>query len=791
MKTSINLYLFIFLFSTLGFSQNQIKGSITDASGEPLVYATTVLKTEKSELIEGVITNADGQFNLQQPKKGNYVLEIQYLGYEILKQNISIIEDTKNVDLGRIILKEDANALDEVVVQGNTAEVSLKLGKKVFIVGKDLTSQNGSANDILSNVPSVNVSPTGEISLRGNSNVQVMINGRQSALTQSQALEQLSADIIESVEVITNPSAKYDASGSAGIINIILKKNRTSGFNGQARLMAGTPADHRAIANVNYRTNKFNVFANVGIRYSDYEGDYSKQQTTVENGITTFLDYNEDEDRHDDGRIYYLGTDYFINDKNAVTVAYYRNETKDTDVTKLNYDLSDSDGNVNSLFTLGNSKEKRDYNQLEGNYTKTFDKKDQKFTIDFQYDFFNSNKKWTLNTDEVMPILMDLSDIRTIAKIDANDIVIQSDFTTPLNENSNFETGIKFENRSITNTFLAEELINGNFETIDNINNTLDYKEQIVSGYTQYNSKINKISYQVGLRLEATSIDIDASSAALNSKNNYTNLFPSANIGYEFTDKTSAQLSYSKRISRPSLWNLNPFFELKDFTSRFTGNPSLTPSYTDAFELSTIYKGSNFRLNPSIYYANTNDVFQYETTQDDNEVFTQKPINLDNEKRYGFELSATYNPLEWLRFSSDFNTYAFKQKGVINATNADFSDSTWFVNFTTNITPVKTVKLQTRLYYQGKKSTAQTETSAVTNLNFAINKSLFKNKGSIVFNISNALNSRKVKEKITGTNFDINQTRNRNAQRYSLSFLYKFNQKPTDRNREAKRSNRN
>lgn len=793
MKTSINIYLFFLLFSTISFSQSIIKGKIIDTEDTPLIYATIVLKNTNLELIEGVITNEAGLFTLQKPIKGDYVIELQYLGYETLSKNIVISETNKNkdLDLGTLQLKEDTNALEEIVLQGNTSEVSLKLGKKVFRVGKDLTSQNGSATDILSNVPSVNVSPTGVVSLRGNDNVQVMINGRQSALTQSQALEQISADIIERIEVITNPSAKYDASGSAGIINIILKKNRASGFNGQIRLMSGIPADHRAIANVNYKTKSFNIFANTGIRYSDYEGDYSKKQTTIENGISTFLDYNEDEDRHDDGRIYYLGTDYFLNEKNTITVAYYRNESEDTDVTKLTYDVSNSINEMNSLFTLGNSKEKRNYNQLEGNYTKTFNKKDQKFTTDFQYEFFDSNKKWTLNTDEVAPTQTNISDIQTVAKIDANDFVVQSDFLTSFNENTNFETGIKYENRKITNAFLAEELINGNFETIDDINNTLEYKEQIISGYTQYHSKINKISYQLGLRLETTSISIDASSASLNSKSIYTNLFPSANIGYKFNDNTNLQLSYSRRIERPSLWELTPFFELKDFTSRFTGNPQLTPAYTNAFELSTLFKVNKFRLNPSIYYSNTNDVFQYETTQDDNEVFTQRPINLDNEKRYGFELSSTYNPLKWLSFSSDFNAYIFKQKGIINNNNAHFNDATWFFNLSTNLSATKTIKIQTRLYYQGKRYTAQIKTASITNLNFALSKSLFNNNGSLAFNASNILNSRKSKQEIAGENFNINQVRNRNAQRFSLSFLYKFNQKPTDKNRNAKRSNRN
>ncbi|WP_299162406.1 outer membrane beta-barrel family protein [uncultured Tenacibaculum sp.] len=796
MKTFINL-LICLLFSISVLAQKQssngkISGKIVDSSKETLPYATVVLKDASKQILEGVVTDEEGLFTFSKILIGDYNLEIQYIGFETIERKIKITKEQRIVSLGSIILKENTKTLDEIVVKAETSEVSLKLGKKVFRVGKDITSQSGSATDVLSNVPSVNVSPTGTVSLRGNANVQVMINGRRSALTQSQALEQLSADVIESIEVITNPSAKYDASGSAGIINIILKKNRKTGLNGQVRLVSGVPDDFRAIGNLNYKANKFNFFTNIGIRYTDYEGEYFKQQTTTENNITTFLNQREDEDRHDDGQLFYFGTDYYINDKNTITVAYYRNETEDTDVTNLFYDFSNSGVLSQSLQTIGNSKEERDYNQLEANYTKTFAKKGQKLTIDFQYDFWNSEKDWHLQTDEKFPTTsIAQTTIQTKGKGSTDDIVIQTDFKTPINKQSNFEIGAKFENRKITNEFLAEELINGQFEVIDNINNQLNYKEKIMSGYAQLNSKKGKISYQVGLRLENTSIDIQASETTLNLKNNYTNLFPSATLGYEFKENFSGQINYSKRISRPSLWQLNPFFQLKDFTSRFTGNPALNPSYTDAIELSLIYRGNKFRLNPSIYYSGTNDVFQYETKQNNEGIFIQSPINLDNEKRYGAELSASYNPLKWLRFSGDFNMYAFKQKGILNNKVADFSNNTWFTNFTMNIRPTKTIRLQTRIFHQGEESNAQTKTKPITNLNFGLQKSLFNNKGSLIFNIYNVLDTRRSREQITGDNFSIYQDRSRNAQRFSLSFVYKFNQKPSDKNRNAKRSNRN
>ncbi|WP_299134075.1 TonB-dependent receptor [uncultured Tenacibaculum sp.] len=795
MKLLITFLSFLFISFSIYAQKNtgigQISGIITDSINEPLPYATVVLKNIKKEIIEGTVTEERGNFVFTKLNKGEYFLEIQYIGFISIEKSIKISDNKKSIDLGSIALKEDSKTLEEVIVKGEASEVSLKLGKKVFRVGKDITTQGGVATDVLNNVPSVNVSPNGTISLRGNSNVQILINGRRSGLTQTQALEQLSADVIEKIEVITNPSAKYDASGGAGIINIILKKNRKSGLNGQVRLVAGIPDDYRALGNVNFKTKKFNFFTNLGIRYTNYEGDYSKKQETIKNGVTTYLTQNEDENRHDDGKLFYFGTDYYLNAQNTITLAYYRNETEDTDTTSLDYDISTSMNIKNSISTLGNSKEKRDYNQLEANYTKEFDSSNTKFTIDFQYDFWNSNKIWNLETEQTYPIKAPIATIQTSGITNTDDITIQTDYTTTTGKKGHLEFGGKYENRKIVNEFLAEELKNGSFEIINGINNKLNYKEKIIAAYTQYNTKINKFNFQFGLRLEATKVSIGSEIKQLNLKNNYTNLFPSATIGYEFKNNLSGQLSYSKRIRRPSLWQLNPFLELKDFTARFTGNPLLQPSYTDSFELSFNYRKKKFRLSPSLYYSDTKDVFQYETVEDSQGVFVQSPINLENEKRYGFELSGSYNPLKWLRFSGDFNAYNYKQTGIINSSDATISDKTWFVNLSTSIQIPKGVRLQTRMYHIGKRVNVQTTTLPITYMNFAVSKSLFKNNGNLILNISNPFNSSKVRENIVGSNYKINQIRNRNAQRFSLSFVYKFNQKPSDKNRSANRSNRN
>ena len=324
-------------------STGELSGTLLeDKTDLPLPYASVVLKDGEGNITEGVITDEEGKFRIAEMEQGSFSLEIQYTGFQTFSTNIEIESDSQTVNLGTIRLKEDATQLNEVVVTGETSQVSLRLDKKVFNVGKDILAQSGSVTDVLGNVPSVSVSPSGGVSLRGNSNVTILINGRRSGLTSNQALEQIPADNVERVEVISNPSARYDASGSAGIINIILKKNKDKGLSGQVRLVTGIPTDLRVIGSLNYKTEKFNFFSNLGIRYTDYVGLYTTDQETNSDGAIVTLDQRQDEDRHDDGQFFYFGTDYYINDNNIITAAFLRNETKDGDETDLNYNYSSS-----------------------------------------------------------------------------------------------------------------------------------------------------------------------------------------------------------------------------------------------------------------------------------------------------------------------------------------------------------------------------------------------------------------------------------------------------------------
>lgn len=779
------------LFSTSILAQKfaEVSGVVSGSEPEEwLVFASVVIKDDTS-IVEAVITDEKGYFKIEDLKEGEYSIEIQFLGFQPYTAPLLVDGSIKKIDLGILKLASDVTSLNEVVVKGESSQVSLKLGKKVFNVGKDLLSQSGSATDILDNVPSVSVDPSGQVSLRGNSNVLILINGRKSGLTSTQGLGQIPADNIKSVEVITNPSARYDASGSAGIINVIMKKNTKNNLSGSIRLITGIPAEHRAVASLNYKKGKFNFFSNLGIRYSDYEGLYTKKQRTTNNGETIFLNQREDEDRHDDGGLVYAGMDYYINDTNTITTAFYRNETKDTDETVIRYDFAGNTISVDStLVTNANSEEKRSYNQFEFNYTKTFQKKGREFTVDVQYDFWDSAKDYDIAIQKVFPTTEKEAKLLTNSERKNDDIVVQTDFVNPVGENSKYEIGIKYENRLITTKFRAEELLNENLQPIPEFNNQLDYKEQIIGVYAQYGSKIKKFSYLVGLRNEYTEIEIkDKENNVKGIDSSYARLFPTVSLSYELTDKASMQLSYSKRINRPSLNQLNPFPELLDFNSRFFGNVTLIPSLTDSAELTFLQKSKGFSISPSVYYSYTTDDFQNYTSQNEEGVFETTFINLDNETRYGVEISTQYSPFKWLSLMGEFNFYSFEQKGEINAQNLDFSDETWYATIASQIQLPKGFGFQSEYNYQAEVDYAQVKAKPISYLDVALSKDLLDKKAQFIFVVSNVFNSRKTREKTVSDNFLVDRVNNPNATRWSLSFIYKFN---SGKNRRANRSNR-
>ncbi len=792
-------------FSISIIAQRQKKGNISKITiigkvietntKQALEYATLVLTNLKNKRISGGITDPKGNFSIE-VSKGNYALKVEFIGFKTKKlgnQNL-----TKNKDLGTIYLTENSETLDEVEIIAEKSTVEIRLDKKIYNVGKDMTVKGGTASDVLNNVPSVNVDAQGTVSLRGSENVRILINGKPSALvglTGTDALRNLPADAIEKIEVITSPSARYDAEGTAGILNIILRKGKIIGFNGSVNLTAGNPDLIRGSSNLNYRTKKINLFSNLGYSYRKGPGNSQTKFSYLTNGA---IDSTQIEDRTFDRENKNVnasvGLEYYLAKKNSITgTFFYRKSNGDDIATNLTnrYLLEDPTQNLFKETRIETEKKDNIDKQYSINYTNNFDGNGKKLSIDLQYGDSSETENSTIAVNGVLAE-------QNSQTTDSKDYLFQIDYVLPIGENSQFEFGHKTTLQDLFSDFKVRDK-NGNPFEFDP-SNAIDFKQNVYAFYSQYGNKINKFSYLLGLRAEITDIDLKVLTTNELSDKNYTEWFPTVNLGYELNDTDNLTLGYSRRLRRPRHWFLNPFESRSSARNIFKGNPDINPTFTSSFDLGYTTKIRKLTLNSSIYYQHSTDIMQRisfteERTQDGDtfDVFIRTPINLGDEDRYGFEFTTNYNPVKKIRLSGTFNyfkyktdafTYTYKDaNGVSQSVNLDnVNESSWFARFNARITLPAKIQCQTRLMYRGAQANAQSDREGMFIANLALSKDIFKDKASLVLNVSDLFNSRK---RASTTYFGgrenpstiSNGTFQWRERQITLSFTYRFNQK--------------
>lgn len=670
---------------------------------------------------------------------------------------------------------EKSKELETVTITAQKSSIETKTDKKIFHVGKDLVAKGGNALDILNNVPSVNVGTNGSVSLRGNTSVRILINGRPSVLTQNNGLEQIPAETIERIEVITNPSAQYDAQGASGIINIILKKNKSEGFSSSLTLAGGLPNNNSIGSNMNYKKEKINLFSDLRYTRMTFWGDGVLKRTTLDanSNPTGYLFQEVTSNRNSNRLNLYLGGDYYIDDKNMVTLSYFfRNNSIKNDVN-YRFDLKNTDENTIQLLVANESyKEPQKANQIEFNYIKTFDKKGKKLTANLQYDFWNDNENENITEKEVFPS----SNMKTLKSKDiesSKDFVFQSDITLPLPKNSGLDIGGKGEIRQIDSDYIVWD----NTITIDSLTNVLRYHERIFGIYYQYKSDYKKFQYQLGIRTEYFNTGSSDTKNIFKTDKRYTQLFPTIHLNYTVKDYLSFQLSYSRRIDRPTFFQLNPFGGIADRRNIRVGNPDLNPMYINAYEIGTLIKWPKGTLNPSLYYQYSTNLFESSFTKNPSGYLVEKPINLGTENRYGVEINMTYTPLKWWFISSDFNWFQFNQKGVF-----DVNDATWTSKLNSRIR-LKSWSLQKNINIQGAKTSGQISTKTIFWTNITIAKEFWNEKASLTLRADNIFDSRIERISIISKTNITHAERRFSGPRATLAFVYKFNRKKTDKDR--------
>ncbi len=780
------LFILIALIS-INFSAQQIHitGTVVESDSEQkLEFATIIFAPTDGSQVTGGTTDGNGEFDIV-IKSGTYNITIEFLSFE--SQTIQNKELTDDIVLGIIALKESAESLEEIEIIAEKSTVEFRLDKKIYNIGKDMTVKGGSASDVLDNIPSVTVDVEGNIALRGNENVRILINGKPSSLvglSPGDALRQFPADAIEKVEIITSPSARYEAEGTAGIINIVIRKGKALGFNGTTNLSLGTPTNYGASANLNYKTNKFNYFTTIGYGYNDAPGNaYFENEY-----FNTIGDPIEIEDRiYDRERKNFnimLGTEYFISDKASILGSfYYRSSDRNTN-TSIETSSRDID-NIEQKFSVRNEFEERDDKRYEYNlnYTQTFNSDDHKLTADFQYQKSNNDEYSIITGQELFPGTERDSIEETITLDDRSRILIQADYVLPIGENAQFEAGYRSNiNESTTDYTLLEEQPDGSLEINPLVSNIFIYDEKIHALYVQYGNKFGKLSTLFGLRMETALTDISVTGENLDTKKEYTEFFPTVNLSYEFNDMESLTLGYNRRIRRPRSWFINPFPSRASESNIFVGNPDLDPSFSNGVDLGYLKRWNKVTFNTSVYYNYATDVFQFvssdtgDTTPGGVPITKRSPINIASEQRFGWEFSVNYTAFRWWRLNTSLNFFKTSRNG--NGVVPDSDDSSWNARLNSRVNLPAGIDWQTTFSYRAPQENFQSKTEARFGINLAFSKDVLKENATLTLNVSDLLNSRKRKSETFIEDFSYSYSEFQWRERQiRLTFTYRLNQK--------------
>ena len=838
LKTSI---LLLFLFAFLGgYSQGgpgtvKITGKIIDQdTKQPLEFATVTIQTTDNTTVNGGLTDINGDYSID-VKPGIYNIKIEYISFKpvaIKGQSI-----TENTNLGTTPLVPDATLLQQVEVTAERTTVDIKLDKRVYSIGQDMMVKGGSVSDVLDNVPSLSVDAEGNVALRGNQSVTILIDGRPSTLAGSNVadvLKLLPADSVDKVELITNPSARYDAEGGGGIVNIILKKGKADGFNGSISANTGYPDNHGISANLNYRSENYNMFSNLGYNYRNNPGNSFTNTEYLDetDNATSFVNERRENERLQRSFNATFGLEWFLDETLTWTNSVSLRTGNGDNPTETYYDNFDASRNfMNTRFRYNLEDEKDNNVRYSTNFYKKFNEEGHELKVDASVSKSIDDENSVIDDMTFGPEGTTInSNERTLNNENDDRILVQADYVLPFGEDSRFEAGYRGSFTTLETDARAETLVEGEWVNNANYTNFLQYKEKVNALYTQYGSKFGKFSYLLGLRWEDSNIDVNLLTTDDYNKKRYNNFFPSAFLTYEFSEKSNVSLSYSRRINRPRGRFLNPFSGLESNINIFRGNPDIDPSMTNSFDLGYLHKWDKVTLSTSAYLNITDDAFQFvrratgefvvqpvggedivdpetgEITIVDGEdtrtpVTLTTPINLAKEYRFGFEFNVNYNPFRWWRINSNFNFYRNETKGdytftyedgngdlVTDYQDFDRTAYSWTTRVNSKVTLPWKIDWQLNGNFEAPQNTPQGRRRAVASANTSISKDILKDKATIALNVQDIFNSRKMKNEtyIPGELRSYSEMQWRERQ-ITLSFTYRFNMQKNDKQREQQR----
>ncbi|WP_256002203.1 TonB-dependent receptor domain-containing protein [Pedobacter deserti] len=795
------LILFCFAGAVQAFAQAPADGSIsakvTDAStGETVPFASAVILNRQTKaVVKGAQSDANGNLNIVGIPAGIYTFKISYVGYQTMVRD-SVAIGTTPVNLGTIKMKPSAGTvLNEVNVTAQRATMQLGIDKKVFSVDQSLVSEGGSASDLLQNVPSVQTDIDGNVSLRGSSGVRVLIDGKPSAIAGgnvAQILQSIPASSIETVELITNPSAKYDAEGQSGIINIVLKKNKKLGLNGSVALTAGNRDNYNGNASLSFQNGKINVYGNYGYRYGNRLGGGYSNVTYLEtingsNVITGFADQTTDSRSLDKNHNLKGGVDYTIDAKNVLSFSGGFNIRDNTQDELLRVDQLNASGDPINLSNRKNDNTRSGGSyDLSLDYSRKFSRPKEELTANVSFSEGTNDNFQFYSTDVLFgadgeaPLQTDGGGIN-------RNYVGQIDYTLPIGETGTFEAGYRSQIRISDDATYADRLneITGVYYTDLQLTNKFNNKDQVHALYLNFRKQVGNFGYQIGLRGEDARLDTRLGTfdytGALNytpGKVDYTRIYPSVFLTQKFKGEQQVQLSYSRRVNRPRGWDTNPFLDVSDQLNYRRGNPNLRPEDVHAFELSYSKYWSKVTLTSSAYLRQTNDVIQRVRTlyEEIPGVTLTTPQNLTRSINSGLELIGRVDVAKAWNFTGNVNLYQAHIDAVPEFGLTKTSGFSWNANLTNNFVLPYGVTLQIKGDYRAPEVMSQGKRNAMYAVDAGA-KYDFKNKrSSLSLNVRDVFNTRNWSMTTTADNTTIDFKRRMQGTMANLTYSYRFGQ---------------
>ena len=801
MKTRFSLLLALLFVSTLSFASIQVKGRVFDGlSGTVMEYATVrAFRQPDNTFVQGCITESNGGFVLDLDK-GKYSLEVQFMGYVTLHKTITLSGDKNPVDLGRINLMPDQQVLDEVEVVAERSTYEMTLDKRVFNVGKDVSNTAGNAIEVLENIPAVSVDVEGNVSLRGDNGVRILIDGKESGLSgmsTQDALRTLQGDMIERVEVITNPSVRYDAEGSAGIINIILKKDKRQGFNGAVNIRGGYPWQYGGSVSANYRLKRWNLFASYGFnRRSNIGGGINQtKRFDIIDGDTIFhqiTDQTTERTMQRMGHNVRVGADYYITDRDILSAAFvYRYGTNSTHPVVRYSDEYPEAGTSSYDIREETWQETAPMYEVTLDYDKTFEQKGRSLKANMRF-FTNSEVSNSDITETLYPNADMQQTIWTLYQKTHEDQNMRNlqasiDYVHPFAQKAQWEIGGKYTNRDINSiSSVSEKDSLGQYNPLSDYCYDFNYNEQVAALYTSLGNDWGRWSGQVGVRAEMTDIYTNLHGYAhdgtdsINGGKPYLNLFPSAHLNYSVDESNQFQVSYTRRIRRPGFWQMSPFRSYNDNRNIRMGNPALKPTFMDSYELGYIHFWDKSTFNFTTYYRHgTNMIRHY--TYENNGVYYSMPINFGEADDFGVEAVAQGQILKWWNLNGNVNFFHSNTRGYIEE--QYYQTKTWmlFGRLVSKFTIVKGLDLQVTAHVMGPHLEPLGKHDGEWWMDMAVSKELFHGDATLTFNVRDVFGTRGRGGESWGDNFwqYSNSTWNRTS--LSLNFSYRINQQNAKR----------